>query len=292
MALVMARTPEALTLPEVLQKIHALPSLPAVVLELLTSLAQEDVSLDTLARKISLDQALAAKTLRMANSSFYGMQRQVSTVGEAIAVLGIQTVRNLATTAALIGSLPSGASNAFDFIQFWRHAIGTALCARSLAVQLGLNAEQAYIAGLLHDIGRLVLATQFADHFADHLAAMTQVDTADVTATERAVLGLDHAMVGEALARHWKFPDLIQQAIAQHHAPDAPTAQDILPLARVIHAANALAHALDAPAGQGGTPLPLAEATHERLGLNEATLLRAFQEAQNQFEVACSVLTQ
>jgi len=297
MALVTARALEALTLPEVLQKIHALPSLPAVVLELLSSLDQENVNLDTLARKISLDQALTAKTLRLANSSFYGMQRQVTTIGEAIAVLGIQTVRNLATTAALIGSFPGDTSNAFDFITFWRHAIGTALCARSLAAQLGLNPEQAYIAGLLHDIGRLVLATQFTSHYAA-MAGPDGVNTADITQAERAVLGLDHAMVGEALARHWKFPDLIQQAIAQHHAPEAQHTHDIPALARVIHVANALAHALDVPTGQDSAlphlpHLPRFEVTtREHLGLNEAMLLTVFQEAQSQLEGACSVLAQ
>jgi len=294
MALVMARALEALTLPEVLHKIHALPSLPAVVLELLTSLDQENVNLDTLARKISLDQALAAKTLRLANSSFYGMQRQVTTIGEAIAVLGIQTVRNLATTAALIGSFPGDTSTAFDFITFWRHAIGTALCARSLAAQLGLNPEQAYIAGLLHDIGRLVLVTQFASHYAA-MAGPDDVNTADITQAERAVLGLDHAMVGEALARHWKFPDLIQQAIAQHHSPETPSTHDIPPLARVIHVANALAHALDMPTEQDSAlpHLPQFEEVNcEHLGLNEAMLLKVFQEAQSQLEGACSVLAQ
>ena len=290
-----------LALPDVLKKIHALPSLPAVVLELLASLDQEEVNLDLLARKISLDQALTAKTLRLANSSFYGMQRQVTTISEAIAILGLQSVRNLATTAALVGSLGGDVADTFDFMAFWRHAIGTALCARSLAVQLGLNYEQAYIAGLLHDIGRLVLATQFTKPYAAAMAwrdahQRSQDQQDDVASSmsdiraEQAVLGLDHAAVGEALARHWKFPDPIRQAIAHHHASDAPA---MSAMARVIHVADTLAHALESPLRAGAVAMQIPtvpQAIEQQLGLTDAMLLAVLQDADGQFDGACSVL--
>ncbi len=275
-----------LVVTDVLKKIQALPSLPAVVLDLLASMEQPEVDIDTLARKIALDQALTAKTLRLANSSFYGMQRQVTTVSEAIAVLGLSSVRNLATTAALVGALSSPGPGGFDFMAFWRHAIGTALCARSLAAQTGLNPEQAYVAGLLHDIGRLVLATQFSTQYAAVTALRAASDSYLLDA-ERAVLALDHAVVGAALAQHWKFPELMQQVVAQHHDIGLPGVPE---LALVVHLADAVAHALDFSMADDDLVPLVADATWLRLGLDEQKLRQTFRDAERQFDAACGVL--
>src|SRR5450830_1519815 len=120
-------------LDEMLRRIHNLPSLSTVVMELLASMNQNDVHVGTLAQKIAQDQALTAKTLRLANSSFYGMANQVTTIHEAIAILGFRTVRSLATTAALIGTFGGHANTSFNVAPFWRHAIAAAICARELA---------------------------------------------------------------------------------------------------------------------------------------------------------------
>ena len=274
-----------LLLTDVLKTIHDLPSLPTLVLELLASMEQADVEIGTLARKISLDQALTARTLRVANSSFYGMQRQVTTIGEAIAILGFHSVRNLVVTAALMDGL-GNKDDTFDFIAFWRHAIGSALCARAIAARLQLNQEQAYTAGLLHDIGRLVLATRFPKHHAAVAVHRARNDCFMVEA-ERAVLGLEHAMVGEALARHWKFPDLMQQAVAQHHSPELAGVQS-LPL--VVHVADAVAHALDFSRDDDDLVPAVTEHIWQRLGMDQKMLAGVLEDAELQFEAACSVL--
>lgn len=207
-----------LTMSQVLEKVRALPSLPVLVLELLASIDQEDSNVEDLADKLSQDQALTAKTLRLANSSFYGMPHQVTTMQQSVSILGFRTIRSIATTAALIGALPSLARSEFDMAAFWRHAFATALFARELAPALQVNPEQAYTAGLLHDIGLLVLVTQFSGHFAAVLASQVQTGQSLMEA-ERAVLGLDHAAVGHALTSHWKFPEALQQAVTDHHQP-------------------------------------------------------------------------
>ncbi len=275
-----------LLLPDVLKSIHNLPSLPAVVVDLIASMQDPDVDIDVLARKISLDQALTAKTLRIANSSFYGLQRQVTTVGEAIAILGFQSVQTLATTAALMASVPAGGSGAFNLESFWRHAVGTAACARALARPLKVNAEQAYLSGLLHDIGRLVLATRFPDHYAAVAAHRVRTDCT-MLAAERALLGLDHAAIGEALARHWKFPESTQQAVARHHTPGL---LDTDPMALLIHAADAMAHALDFSMEEDDQVPSLTDATWNQLGLDEPALAKVFREADVQFQAASGLL--
>ena len=230
-----------LTLPEVLLTIHKLPSLPAVVLELLASMAQDDAPIETLGKKIAQDQALTAKSLRLANSSFYGMVQQVTTPQQAISVLGFRTIRCLVTTAALIGAAPNANHAAFDSKMFWRHGIAAAVCAREIAHYLGCNAEFAYTAALLHDIGRLVVVTQFPLHFDAILAFLSEHRCTPVQA-EQAILGMDHTVVGHALTQHWKFPLALQQAVASHHTLPAP-GEDAL--TTTVRQANVLAHALD-----------------------------------------------
>lgn len=275
-----------LALGDVLPAVNKLPSLPTVVMELLASMDQEDVNIDVLAAKITQDQALTAKTLRLANSSFYGMAHQITTIAEAIAILGFRTVRSVATTAALVGTFANQAPGRFGFAPFWRHSIAAAVCARELATHLKLNAEQAYTAGLLHDIGRLVLVTQFAREFEGVMTHRAQQDCT-LAQAEVAVLGIDHTMVGQALTQHWKFPLAMQQAVAGHHAQPVPAGQ---PLTLVIQVADALAHALDLSGDEDDLVPSVPDAAWQQLGLNDATLLSIMANSEKQFEGASLVL--
>ena len=154
---------------DVARNIRDLPALPAVVLELIRTFDDPGADIPTLARMISYDQALAARTLRAANSSFYGLEAKVKTISQAIMVLGFDTVRSLVAAGAVMHALP-GTSACLEPAQFWRHSMATALCARNIARRTRLNPEYAFLAGLLHDIGRLVLATRFAQPYAEAIA--------------------------------------------------------------------------------------------------------------------------
>lgn len=275
-----------LVLDEVLKKIHSLPSLQTVVVELLASIDQDDANIGALALKIEQDQALTAKTLRLANSSFYGMQRQITTIEEAIATLGFRTVRGVVTAAALTGFFANSAQTAFEITPFWRHAIATAVCARELAPYLQLNPEHAYTTGLLHDIGRLVLATQFPSHYKAAMAYRAQHDCSLLIA-ERTVLGLDHAVVGHALTRHWKFPETIQQALATHHAPlgEAP-----IPMQMAVIASDAIVHALDFSQEQNDAVPDFPAGIWAQLNISDNDLLQVFANVEKLFLRASLVL--
>ena len=275
-----------LTMDDALKAVRGLPSLPAVVVDLLASLEQANIDIASLARKLALDQALAAKTLRLANSPFYGLPRQVATISEAISVFGLQNIRNLALTGAIFDGLSRERGGPLGFADFWRHTIGTAHCAQALAAQLGVNRGQAYIAGLLHDVGRLALATWFPAKYAAVLAVRHERDCLFYEA-EQSVLGLDHMAVGAALARHWKFPDAMVQAIALHHG-----AQDegVPPLALLVQAADAIAHALGFSKDEDDLVPAIAEIVWRRLGLDDKMLMDTFRDAERQFEAACGVL--
>ena len=141
-----------LSFEHIIRQIQELPSLPVVVLELLSSMDQDDTDVHVLAQKIELDQGLAAKTLRIANSSFYGMQSKVTSIPQAVSVLGFHSIRTVVTACALTGSF-APVSGGFDFQAFWRHSLATAVAARLLAPHLRVNPETAFTAGLLHDLG-------------------------------------------------------------------------------------------------------------------------------------------
>ena len=275
-----------ITLHQVVAQVRDLPSLPLIVTELIATFDQADVSVSELAAKVSKDQALTAKTLRLANSSFYGLQCKVRTIEQAIAVLGFDSVRALVTSAGIIGTFGGAAAGGFDFAAFWRHAVGTALCAKSLARLSGRNQEFAFVSGLLHDIGRLVLVTICAQQYDEAIAYRAARDC-DMLAAEREVLGIDHAVVGRALAEHWKFPELIRRAIANHHAP---AGQDLGDIPSVVHVANAIVHALDL-AGQDDDCVPaIVQAAWDSLRIDRAGLRRVFADTEAEFDNACQTL--
>lgn len=263
-----------------------LPSLPAVVMELLGSIEQEDVDIAVLARKVSHDQALTAKTLRLANSSAYGLAMKVTTIQQAITFLGFQTTRNLITAAALTGCFPNRHCAGFDDKAFWRHSVASAVCARMLARHLRVNQDIAFTAGLLHDIGRLVLVTLHPQRYADVIAERRRTDDL-MLEVERQVIGVDHVMAGEALARHWNFSDTMRLAIAYHHAPETPGAGL---LASIVHVANSVAHALDLAGVEDDMVPPVSPVAWTALGLCENTWLQVFRETELQFEEMSAIL--
>jgi len=275
-----------LSLEQAVARLKDLPALPLVVSELLASFDDPDVELAELAGKIAHDQALAAKTLRLANSSFYGLQSRVRTIGQAIQVLGFDSVRALVVGAGLIGGFESGREKGFDYDGFWRHAIGTALCARALARHVRSNPELGFVAGLLHDLGRLVLVTRFPEHYAEVLARRALRDC-ELLLAEREVLGIDHAQVGRALGQHWKIPEPICRAIANHHQP---MRQDEGELPAVVHVANVIAHGLDLADQEDDQVPDLVQGAWDSLALDDAALRAVFAEAEAQFEETCHVL--
>lgn len=275
-----------ITLEQAVAKVRDLPSLPSVVVQLVRTFDQADVGVAELGAQISKDQALAAKTLRLANSSFYGLQSRVKTIDQAITVLGFDSVRSLVTAAGIVGQFGAPASGPFDFTSFWRHAVGTALCAKSLARLAGSSPEYAFVSGLLHDIGRLVLVTRFPQEYAAVLEH-ERLNNCDLVQAERKVLGLDHAVVGRALAQHWKFPELIQRAIGNHHAP---MRDDLGDIPSVVHVANVIVHALDLGGEEDELVPPVAQDAWDSLRIDTPGLCRVFAETEAEFENACQIL--
>jgi putative nucleotidyltransferase with HDIG domain len=275
-----------LDINQVVKSIRDLPALPSIVMDLISSFEREDVDVTTLAEKMSRDQAMAAKTLRLANSSFYGLPAKVKTVKQAIVVLGFDSARALAVASSVIDSLDAGGSRHIDVAGFWRHSIAAALCAKSLARHAHIDQDHAFIAGLLHDIGRLVLASRFPDQYAGVIEDSAGRDSTLAEAEVR-LLGVDHQRVGQMLAENWKFPPLIQRAIGTHHAPASADLGDV---PGVVHVANAMVHALDLGGGEHVAVPHVHDVAIDSLRLTPAHLYAVCRETETQFEEACRLL--
>ena len=262
-------------------RIAALPSLPSVAAELLSGDAIEELDVAPLARRIAADQVLAARALRVANSPFYGMPGMVGSIQEAIVVLGFRAVRSLVISAAAVQALASlKPGRNFSPRTFWRHSVGTAVAARHLAMLSGRNAEAAFTAGLLHDIGQLVLCVAFPRHYAAVLAR-SQGHELPLVAAELEYLGLTHAEAGAMRATRWGLPQSMREAIALHHQPDEARADSLVDL---THVANVLAHGLEF-----STPLeepvpPLSDTAWNRLNIDWARLAPTLDQIANEFE--------
>ncbi|VAX07070.1 hypothetical protein MNBD_GAMMA25-779 [hydrothermal vent metagenome] len=237
-----------LTLDNLEQKVQQLPSLSAIVTRLLALLQDTDITMAALTTEISKDQALTARVLRIANSPFYGMSSHIDNLQQAGTLLGLHTIHGIITAVGIIGHFPPQENQRFDCYSFWLHSIGTGCCAQVIARHTGLDPEQAFTAGLLHDIGKLVLAAYFEDNFSRVLAWRDKHDCL-IREAEESVLGFDHTKIGARVAQHWKLPKLLVNAIHFHHAlPDKITL-----LAELVHLADILCRGLDI--GNGGDDL-------------------------------------
>lgn len=262
----------SLPLKEIVGKLQKLPALSVVLTELLESFEKESLDIPQLAGKIGRDQGLAARVLRVANSAFYGYPSRIASINDAVVVLGFGNVRALAIAGGVIEQF-SSRQEGFDRLAFWRHSIGTAVCAKVLAEHVGRNPETAFTAGLLHDIGKLVMDIYFTKEFNLVLNYCMQEDCT-IVAAEREITGCDHSQVGYEVAKQWKFPLSIQQAIRDHHAPRDE------PLADLVHVADVLSHALEmGNSGYDAVPA-LSHAAWERLGLEWGQLQKCLAEME------------
>ena len=272
----------ALSIETMRSRVATLPAMPSVAMELMLAFSDGELEIETLARKLSWDQALVARVLRVANSPFYGLRRQICTVQEAIVVLGLSSVRMLVTAAAIIGQFPTRARRDHDLHAFWQHSIGVACCAKLLCAGVRQNPDTAFVCGLLHDIGRLVLVHYYPEQYAQVEDYCIREDVSRLDA-ERAVLGLDHAAIGAALVAHWNFPAQIQQVVAGHHLSEAAAASVLTSL---THVAYVICHALEIGAEPiGGVPV-LSETAWAAAQIEWSELTSRFAQIEAQIESA------
>jgi putative nucleotidyltransferase with HDIG domain len=228
-----------------LHQMDQFPSLPTVVTRLMTMIKDPKVSTQDLGRALREDPPLTARVLRMANSPVYGSGTRILSVPEAMMRLGMLEVQNLIMSVGLIRTLQRS-NRGLDYRAFWNHWYTVATAAEALArvtVSSGDQDGGAFTAGLLHDIGRFVLAQFYPDAVALVTKEMTQ-RRLPLCAAERRVLGIDHAEMGGLLATRWGLPKPILAAISHHHEPESADAT-LRRLPLLVHVAERTCETFD-----------------------------------------------
>lgn len=219
-----------------LDEINELPTLPIVVSRVSELIESPNSSAEDITKVLETDPSLTAKILKLVNSAYYALPKRISSVRQAVVILGFATVKSLAISASVFDMFGSSSSSPLDKELFWQHSIGCATVSKVFAKHVpGINEEDAFVIGLLHDIGKLVMDQYRPDEFT---AAYRTAErwSSSLYKAEIETLEFNHAQVGGWLAEKWKLPQEIVQSINFHHAP--PPIERIKLLVGICHFAN------------------------------------------------------
>lgn len=213
-----------------IDRIGDLPTLPAVAMEVNNLLQDVDTPIERLVDLLEKDQSMVLKILRLVNSSFYGFKSRITSLRHAVTLMGYSTVQNAVVTVSVIDSLKTKTVlKGFDIFRFWTHSIRVAVLSRHLAARTRLAApDEAFTAGLVHDIGKVVLV----DHFPDVFVELIEAAAADTITFYTAELQRDtypHNLIGNNLARRWMLPESLNLSIRHHHGGMAKDVDGTLP---------------------------------------------------------------
>ncbi len=231
-----------------------LPSIPALYVELISRLEDPEGCPQDVANIIAKDPAMTAKILQLSNSAFFGLRRRISDPRDAVLYLGLDTLKALALSVKVFSQFTVRPVSRFSIEDLGKHTILTGILARKIAIAEGLkknDVEDSFMAGLLHDIGKLVLVSAAPGKYeqAMRFAEANGVDRRDA---EQTIFGTTHSEIGTYLLWLWGLPDSVVEAVAYHHSPGGCPALRLGPLT-AVHAANALAH--ESSAAKAGMPI-------------------------------------
>jgi uncharacterized domain HDIG len=258
-------------LEHILKRVQALPPLPQSNMRVIALTKDSSTSVKELETIVGQDPALTAAILRQANSAYYGFARRISSLQQAIVMLGFQMTQGLAMAAA-ISPLLKAQLVGYEIEQedLWKHSLLTAMAAKQLCRHRGLPyGDIAFTAGLLHDIGKLIISIYVQEVGDFILKKVTEAKLSFVELEEK-VIGFDHARVGGFMARSWNLPEELVAAISFHHS--LSDAQNHAELASVIHVANGLASLLGVGGGVDSVFNPIRQKALDLLNLEESDL--------------------
>ncbi|HEY3328615.1 MAG TPA: HDOD domain-containing protein [Capsulimonadaceae bacterium] len=245
-----------------------LPAQTRIAIQVSRLVNQRNTSASQVANAISSDQVLTARVLKMANSAFYGAPRRVSTLTDAIVLLGMRAIRDMAMAVSCQDVLEREVKGySIRRGDLWRHSSCCGFAAQLLAKRARYQvAEEAFVAGLLHDIGKVVISHSLADEFVE-ITRRSLEEGLPYTEAEREVLGFDHAEIGARMTERWNLPPQLVQTIQFHHKPSEQP--EMSPLTQIVHLADVLCMMLGIGLGGDGLRYELEAGTIEALHLTD-----------------------
>jgi putative nucleotidyltransferase with HDIG domain len=223
-----------------ISQLGELPAAPVILAKALKLTSNIDSNIREISKSVAADQTLTAKVIRLSNSPFYGRVQRISSLSEAISVMGFNQVKSVIMTASTSQMFQSGSQTKIARI-LWEHSFATALGARLIASKYGgADNEEAYLCGLLHDIGKLVMLQSASDSY-ERIIAEVKESNSPFHKVERRVLGYNHVQVGKALLTKWRFPHALVSQISGHHSTNPSKPEATVNLKRVVAIADSIA---------------------------------------------------
>lgn len=271
---------QGLVASDLVKDIEGLVTLPDVFLRISRLIDDPNSSASDIAQVISQDPSFTIRLLRLANSSLYNFPAEVTTVAHAVSIIGTSQIRSLALSMSVAKSFSGLPNNLVSMENFWRHSLFCALIARRLAKQAGAcDPDSAFTAGLLHDIGELVIFNRLPKQAeAALLLVLDSQDELQVHEAEQQVMGFDHAVVGGELAKQWHLPTLLEACIRYHHDIAQATEHD--KAVALVHIANVLAMMAEVDDLDLADVSPIESVAWEITGLDAASVASVVREAQ------------
>ena len=270
----MSWTPE-----RIVRETHSLSSLPTVYYQLVEAIEKPTSSNRDIERILHSDSGLAARLLRIANCALYAFPSKIDTIGRAITVIGTAQLRELTLAASVIKMFDDIPNDVVNMQSFWTHSIACGICARALAgYRREPNTERLFVAGLLHDIGRVLMFSKIPQQAGE--AMQQAAHTGELLfKVERELIGFDHAAVGYALLHQWKLPPQIVNAVHYHHRP---ALNNLNCDAAIVHLADIITNAMQlGSSGEKNVP-PLDSKAWDQIGLSPSILVPVTEQLMRQ----------
>jgi putative nucleotidyltransferase with HDIG domain len=256
---------------EILSLVKHVPPFPKVAQRVSEMLDDPEVSAAALAEVIQYDEVITANVLRLCNASYFGLSRKVSSLDEALVIVGNNNLKEIMVTSSSASFYKGAAGEGYMLEQgeLWKHSIAVGIMAKELVKYAkGVNPGSAYTAGLLHDIGKRFLSSFVAEDFKEIMAKVVH-DNSSFVEAEKELLGANHAELGGMIMSRWDFPKEIELAVLQHHDQDALEKD---PLTAIVALANALVVSMGIGVGADGLSLKIQGGGLKRFGITSMHL--------------------
>ncbi|UCD56362.1 MAG: HDOD domain-containing protein [Candidatus Hydrogenedentota bacterium] len=226
-------------LKERAEQIKQLSTLPGVILRILEVMNNPMADARDVEKEIMEDPIITAKILKVANSPYYGVDRNITTISQAVVLMGFAEVQNIAISVSIFSCF-SGPTQMFDRQQFWEHCFATAAAAEALQRRVSAETNEGFVGGLLHDIGRIVLDQHFPHEFRE-IVGLAKSNNISLLEAERKILGVTHCDIGYWVTEKWNLPAILTDSILFHHSPFS--CRESYVLTSIVHVADVISKA-------------------------------------------------